>query len=56
MKAEEREDGINLIPENEFEVKILKRLRGEVIARSRFEDDWAYKGKLIIDFDYDWGR
>jgi hypothetical protein len=56
MKVEEREDGLNFIPENEFEVKALKRLRREVIARSKFEDDWKCEGKLIVDFDYDWGR
>lgn len=55
MKVEERQDGINLIPESEFEVKALERLRKEVISRTRFEDDWGYKGKLIIDFDHDWG-
>ena len=56
MKAEEREDGINLIPENQFETKILKKLKSEVIAKSSFEDAWEQKGKLIITFDYDWGK
>lgn len=56
MKIEEREDGISLIPESEFEIKVLKRLNRECIARVHFEDSWEQKGKLLMDFNNDWGR
>jgi len=56
MKAEERENGITLVPETEFERKILDRLRKHVIEKIRFQDDWEGRGPLYIDFDTDWGR
>lgn len=56
MKTEIREDGINLIPESKFEIDALRFLRKEIVCRMHFEDDWEQKGKLIIEFDKDWGR
>jgi hypothetical protein len=56
MKIEQRENGINLIPESKFEREILERLRKEAISRMQWEDAWECKGKLIIDFDDSWGK
>lgn len=56
MKAEERENGITLVPETEFEKKILARLRRASIAKMHFMDDWEGTGPFYIDFDTDWGR
>ncbi len=56
MKIEIREDGVSLMPESKFEQDALKVLRKEIIHRMHFEDDWEQKGKLLIDFDRDWGR
>ena len=56
MKAEQREDGVTLIYESEFEREILKQLRREMLCKIRFEDDWDLKGKFYIDFDHDWGK
>ena len=58
MKGEIRESGVTLVPENEFDKKVLKVLRkhGTIIEKIHFEDDWEAKGKLYIDFSNDWGR
>lgn len=56
MKIEKREDGINLIPESDFELECLRWMKNEIVARMQFENAWERKGKLIIDFDNDWGR
>lgn len=58
MKVEQRENGITLIYESEFEREVLKKLRnwGKALKELHFEDDWDGKGRFFIDFDTDWGN
>ena len=51
MKIEEKETGIRLIPENQWERDRLKKLRqAGKIDKIRFDDDWNSEGNLTLSY------
>lgn len=50
MKAELQEHSFRLIPENEFEKRLLKEVRNNELGKSNFQDDWIFEGFLQINF------
>lgn len=56
MKVEKHEDGIELIPENEFERDCLKHIIGKRIT-AQWVNSWEPQSNLKIEFPKDeWGR
>lgn len=54
MKVKKREDGIDLVPESNFERDCLKDLKGRSIKKIYFEDKWESSGNLLVDFNTGW--
>ena len=50
MKVIKKEDGIDLVPETEFEKECIKHIAGKTIT-AKFEDSWNRTGNLEIKFE-----
>lgn len=50
MKVIKKEDGIDLVPETEFERECVKHIAGKSIT-AKFEDSWNRTGNLEIKFE-----
>jgi hypothetical protein len=57
MKVETTETEIRLIPESQYEIDVLKRMRNTGIEKTRFENDWDSKGYLRLVLNtHPWDR
>jgi len=50
MKCKKTQYGIELIPENDFEVECLKHLFNHKPISASFTDNWNNSGNLIIQW------
>lgn len=56
MKIKTAKNSIELVPEDKYDLNILKMLKMRHIKSIQFEDAWKETGPLIIEFStqYDW--